>query len=59
MIFINDLPETVCGQLRMFANDIKLFRDIQSREDCDALQADIDRLQEWPETWLLGFSAQK
>ena len=47
------------GQLRLFADDTKLFRDFQRREDCDALQADIDRLQKWSETWLLGFNAQK
>ena len=59
VIYINDLPETVHNILKLFADDTKLFKQIESTEDCQDLQNDIERLEEWSDKWLLRFHPQK
>ena len=43
----------------MFADDTKLSRRIQDMSSCEALQADLDKVQEWSKTWLLKFHPVK
>ena len=43
----------------MFADDTKVFRQINSREDALKLQEDLLKLQEWTDKWLLRFNAEK
>jgi hypothetical protein len=31
----------------LFADDLKIYRNIKSAEDCKALQVDIDAVQQW------------
>ena len=47
-IFINDLPEYIKNSsCLLFADDLKLYRIVNSQEDHDKLQADIDAVTEW------------
>jgi hypothetical protein len=42
-IFINYLSARIShSKCLLFADDLKIYRDIKSVEDCKALQADID-----------------
>ena len=43
----------------MFADDTKIFTTVNNLEDLTKLQADIQKLQEWSEKWLLRFNADK
>ena len=43
----------------MFADDIKLFREITSLTDQDILQDDINTLKMWSDEWLLKFNHNK
>ena len=45
--------------MKMFADDTKLYNNIQSKEDCDTLQSDLNKLSAWSSTWLLDFNAGK
>ena len=45
--------------VRMFADDTKIFSVIQSFDDHLKLQGDIDRLLRWSHIWLLRFSIAK
>ncbi|NQZ52153.1 MAG: hypothetical protein HRT95_18855, partial [Moritella sp.] len=49
VLFINDLPEGLSEHtsIGMYADDTKIWRQINSLEDCFALQSDIDYLQNW------------
>ena len=47
LIFINDLPDIIISLIKLFPNDTKLFFRIHTRQDCDSLQADLTRLQDW------------
>ena len=38
VIFINDLPESVKSEVYMFADDTKIYKQIENEEDCDIIQ---------------------
>ena len=59
VVFINDMPEAVSSMCQLFADDAKIFRGIQSKEDIAALQEDLDRLDEWSDKWQLAFNVDK
>ena len=44
-VFINDVPERVSSKIQLYADDILLYREIETREDCIKLQMDFDALQ--------------
>lgn len=47
VIFIDDLPDCLLCRNLGFADDFKVFRQIQSRADCIILQSDLKRLGHW------------
>ncbi len=59
VIYINELPKTVKSTIYLFADDTKIFRSINNQEDTKILQEDLDKLQEWSNTWLLKFHPDK
>lgn len=46
-LFINDLPPLIKSEILLFADDVKVFRKINSHEDAMALQNDIDTIYNW------------
>jgi hypothetical protein len=46
-VFINDLCAKINSKSLLFADDLKIYRDMKSAEDCKSLQADIDSVQLW------------
>ena len=59
IIFINDMPDVVCSLIQLFADDAKVFAEIQDENHHDSLQKDLVALQEWAEIWQLAFNAKK
>ena len=47
LLFINDLPDTLTCNALMFADDIKLYKNVSSINDCNDLQQDLDKLHKW------------
>ena len=43
----------------MFADGAKLMRVIKNTVDCQELQGDIDKIDEWSKTWKLAFNVKK
>ena len=43
----------------MFADDTKIYGKVNSQEDIDIIQKDLENLQVWSEEWLLKFNAGK
>ena len=56
---INDLPETVQSQVRLFADDCLLYRPIKSQSDHITLQNDLIELEKWADKWGMRFNAKK
>ena len=59
LMFINDLPEQVTSQVRLFADDCVLYRTVDSVEDHSLLQQDLDVLKTWELTWQMEFHPKK
>ena len=58
-IFIDDIDEIINAFIRKFADDTKLTRIVESNEDAEAMQKDIDAICEWAKTWAMEFNAAK
>ena len=59
VIYINDLPDHVISNLLLFADDTKLFKEVDSIKDSITIQNDIDTLEKWSHDWLLRFHPDK
>ena len=59
LLYINDLPQNVQSQVRLFADDTTVYLTVDSSEDRDTLQADLDTLQEWERAWNMEFNPSK
>ena len=59
LIYVNDILETVNSNVKMFADDTKIFRTLKNKSDSEILQADLDNLSEWSNRWCLTFNTSK
>ena len=59
VIYINDLPDQVVSDLLLFADDTKMFQEVNTIEDALTIQSDIDLMDEWTHLWLLRFHSEK
>ena len=59
LIYMNDLPQLRTCKMVLFADDIKIWTQIRSREDCLLLQRDLSALQDWSEENKLPFNFRK
>ena len=50
-LYINDLPENIHSQVRLFADDTAIYITINNHSDTDTLQQDHDTLQTWERLW--------
>ena len=56
---LNDLPDTVLSQVFLFADDTKMYCQIEDASDRHTFQEDISKLQELADKWLLRFHPHK
>ena len=60
LAFINDLPENITGgNIKLFADDAKLYRSTNSEDDSKMLQHDLDSLVNWSSKWSLNLNPSK
>ena len=59
LLFINDLPDNLTSQTRLFADDCIVYRTVKSQEDCMILQQDLHTLADWEKKWGMEFHPQK
>ena len=50
--YINDLPQHAENEIRIFADDTKLFARSDTAQARDSIQKDLDSLYKWSEDWL-------
>ena len=51
LLFIYDISSIVNARAKLFADDVTLYATIQSNEDCEVLQADLDSISHWCNLW--------
>ena len=58
-MYINDLLESIKSPCLLYADDVKIWRDISHEDDSDELQSDLDQLFAWTERWDLPVNPSK
>ena len=59
ILYISDLPQGIKSQVRLFADDCILYREIKTEDDKAVLQNDIDTLCSWESKWQMKFNIDK
>ena len=61
VIYINDLAECIPtgNNIRLFADDVKLYSEIKCKLDIANFQESIDTLTTWSKSWQLNISIKK
>ena len=59
LLYLNDLPDNISSEVRLFADDCVLYRSITNKHDIEHLQADLDTLTTWQDKWQMHFNADK
>jgi hypothetical protein len=59
-LFINDIVQVFGGvRFLLFADDLKIFHDIKSTDDCISLQDNLNRLHDWCDRNMLHLNTNK
>ena len=59
LIFIDDIDEGLRSSILKFADDTKIYGVVNSWEDRERLQKDLNRLVEWASRWQMKFNEEK
>ena len=59
LLYINDIGTEIDSNIRLFADDSALYREIKSFNDVLSLQEDLFKLQEWASKWQMKFNIKK
>ena len=59
LCFINDLPNRITSNIKLYADDVLLYATIRSPDDCCRLQQDLNTLEQWASDWKMSFNLQK
>ena len=62
LLFINDLPEVLStpkSTVKIFADDTKLYSEVNNQEDYERLQNDLMNINKWADSWQLPFNSDK
>ena len=59
LMYINDMPDTIKSNSRLFADDTIMYLTISKQDDCNTLQSDLTKLESWEKEWLMAFNPDK
>ena len=60
LLYIDDLHNVVSNStLKLFADDVALYREVKCSADCSLLQQDLDNISSWTTKWQLRLNASK
>ena len=59
LLYINDLPENIQSQVRLFADDTAVYLTVTNMQDSQVLQSNLESLQHWERTWDMEFNPGK
>ena len=59
LIYINDITTNIHSELRLFADNILIYRPILSSSDQTSLQEDLTTLTKWANEWQMDFNVSK
>ena len=56
LLYINDISEGIQSQIKLFADDCLVYRNVQTSVDQQILQQDLNTLMKWAEKWQMKFN---
>lgn len=61
LLYINDIADLFPGKINMklFADDIKIYIEIEDYSECESFQRSIDTVLDWAKKWQLKLSIKK
>ena len=59
LLYINDMPDTIQSNIRLFADDTIMYLTVSNQTDCHTLQNDLTKLENWEMEWLMSFNPDK
>ena len=59
LVYVNDLLLVIQNRIALFADDSKCSSVIESLQDCESLQKDLESLHGWSDNWHLKFNTSK
>ena len=59
VLYVNDIPDIIKSEVRIFADDTKVWRRIKDSNDCKILQDDLTNICTWSDKWLLKLHVGK
>ena len=59
LLYINDLPDQIVSQVRLFADDTAIYLTMECSDSHRALRNDIDSLSRWESRWDMKFNPSK
>jgi len=59
LIFINNLDANTYGNVLKYADDMKIFGQVNDGHDNIRMQADLHRFVEWANKWQMQFNVSK
>ena len=59
LLFINDLPRSIDSVVKLYADDVLMYRSIKDPSDHQALQNDLNKLTHWSTIWQMPFNLTK
>ena len=60
LIYINDIVCDIDSSIKLFADDTTLYLIVEDPiPAANLMDGDLDKVQEWPNTWLVKFNPQK
>ena len=58
LVYINNLPKNIVSSAKLYADDLLIYRTVNSEQDHMILQG-LNMLQKWADTWLMIFNPTK
>ena len=59
LLYINDMPDVIEVNIRLFADDTIMYLSVSNHADCQTLQSDLSKLETWESEWLVALNPDK
>ena len=59
LAFINDMPNNISTNCKLFADDSKLYGIVDTMDNFEKLQEDLNKCYNWSRTWKMDFHPKK
>ena len=53
LLYINDMPDMIESNIRLFADDTKMYLTVSNQADCQAFQSDLSKLETWESEYMV------